>query len=107
MCEVPVERPDKGDARFRAALEGLWKLHCEKNADYGDEADNFANYNRAGRMGVPGWKSALIRLGEKMSRLESFARKGTLANEGFKDSLLDAASIALITLILFRESHPE
>lgn len=103
MREVPAVRHDVGDPRFKKLLDETWELHCRKNADYGAAADNFANYNRAERFGVPGYMSALLRLGEKMSRLETFCKDGSLANEGIEDTLKDMAAISLISLVLHRE----
>jgi hypothetical protein len=43
-------------------------------------------------------------MNDKVTRLKTYAVKGTLANEGVEDSLLDIAAYSLIALILFRES---
>ena len=42
-----------------------------------------------------------------MTRLETFVQKGTLANEGVEDSLLDLAVYSIIALLLFREEQQE
>jgi hypothetical protein len=72
----------------------LFKLHEEmsaaalllmkkKNADYaGGVSDPFANFRRAEALGVCSTEQAfLVRMTDKMSRLSSFAKKGTLAVE--------------------------
>jgi len=45
----------------------------------------------------------LVRLNDKIVRLKSFAKKGKLANESAKDSMMDIAVYALIALILYEE----
>ena len=94
---------EERDAWLRRELDAMWELHVQKGQDYASDTDPFANYNRAAKLGVPGFMSALIRLGEKMSRIETFVKHGTLANEGFVDSLRDAAAIALIAKVLYSE----
>jgi hypothetical protein len=45
----------------------------------------------------------MVRANDKMKRLQTFAIKGSLANESVEDSLLDLAVYAIIGLQLFRE----
>jgi len=103
MRTVMPTRPSIGDPRFKKLLDDTWELHCKKNSDYGSATDTFANYNRAESFGVPGYMSALLRLGEKMNRIETFCQKGALENEGIEDTLKDAAAISLIALLLYRK----
>ena len=93
----------KGDPRFHALLQQLGELHDRKQADYGSESDPFANIRATLEFGMPAWVGGLMRANDKMHRLKQFARRGTLANEGAEDSMLDLAVYSLIALILFRE----
>lgn len=98
-----------GDARFHALLFEMGALHDKKQADYGREAavgrapDPFANVRASSAWGIAPWVGALMRLNDKVVRLQSFARKGSLANESAEDSMLDIAVYALIALVLYRE----
>ena len=92
-----------GDARFHMLLEYLGELHDKKQADYGSDTDPFANVRASEGWGVAPWIGALVRLNDKVHRLQQFARKGELANESAEDSMLDIAVYALIALILYRE----
>ena len=92
-----------GDPRFHALLQQIGALHDKKQGDYGSDSDPFANVRASVEWGVPGWVGALIRLNDKVKRLQAFARKGSLANESAEDSLLDIAVYSLIGLILYRE----
>jgi hypothetical protein len=84
-------------------LEELRALHIRKAADYGADADAYANVRASAAFGVPAWVGVAIRMNDKMIRLQSFARKGELENESAEDSLLDIAVYAVIALMLMRE----
>jgi hypothetical protein len=93
----------KGDSRFHALLQQIGALHDKKQSDYGKDTDPFANVRASRNWGVAPWVGALVRLNDKVSRLQSFATKGSLANESAEDSMMDIAVYALIALILYRE----
>lgn len=90
--------------RFHAILKEMGDLHDRKQADYGQKGDPFANVRSSSNWGVAPWIGAMIRLNDKIQRLQSFAQNGTLANEGVEDSLIDLANYAVIALVLFRET---
>jgi len=92
-----------GDPRFHALLKSIGDLHDQKQSDYGTDTDAFANVRASREFGVPPWIGALVRLNDKIVRLKSFAKKGKLANESAKDSMMDIAVYALIALILYEE----
>ena len=94
-----------GDPRFIALLDDIEKLHAAKQADYGRDADPFANVRASEEWGVDPWVGALIRATDKVRRLQTYAVKRSLVNEGVEDSLMDLAVYALIALILFREGN--
>lgn len=98
------ERP--GSAAFMGILEELRATHIKKSQDYGDPADPLANIRSGAEfVGVEPWRGCLVRVADKIQRIKSFCREGTLANEGFEDALLDLASYAIIALIMFREEQ--
>ena len=88
---------------FHAALLEIAELHDRKQQDYGSGRDPFANVRASEGFGIPAWLGAIIRANDKISRLKTFAVKGTLANEGVEDSLMDLAAYAVIALVLWRE----
>jgi hypothetical protein len=96
-----------GDPRFHELLDEIGRLHDKKQQDYGTDVDPFANVRASEEFGVAPWIGSLVRMNDKVTRLKSFARKGTLANESVEDSLLDIAVYALIGLILYREEDPD
>lgn len=91
--------------QFHAILSEMGETFDRKNKDYGQDSDPFANVRRSEQWGIAPWIGAMVRAGDKMTRLETFAQKGTLANEGVEDSLLDLAVYSIIALLLFREQQ--
>ena len=96
-----------GSARFHELLQEIGVLHDKKQSDYGTDADPFANVRASQEFGVRPWIGALVRLNDKVVRLKSFARKGSLENESAKDSMLDIAVYALIALVLYEGESAE
>lgn len=94
---------NRGSEFFHEELEQLGLLHDKKQQDYGTNEDPFANVRASEEFGVPAWQGCLIRMNDKVSRLKTFCKKGTLSNEGVEDSLRDLAVYSLIALVLFRE----
>lgn len=79
-------------------------LHVKKGQDYGSDADPFANVRASEDFGIPGWIGCVMRANDKMRRLQSFARKGTLANESALDSITDNVVYFAIAAVLYREA---
>jgi hypothetical protein len=92
-------------ARFHEILTELGELHDRKQADYGSGSDPFANVRASRDWGIPPHVGALVRLNDKVKRLQSFARKGSLANESAEDSMRDIAVYAVIALVLYEQEQ--
>lgn len=90
-------------ARFHQLLAEAGQMHDRKQKDYGSDTDPFANVRASENWGIPGWVGALVRLSDKVARLQSFARRGSLANESAKDSMMDIAVYALIAYTLYEQ----
>jgi hypothetical protein len=90
-------------ARFHQLLKELGDLHDKKQGDYGRGNDPLANIRSSEEWGVSSWIGALIRLNDKVRRLQSFAQKGTLANESAEDSMRDIAVYSIIALVLYEQ----
>lgn len=80
-------------------------LHERKQRDYGKKTDPFANVRSTEEFGVPAWVGCMIRLNDKVKRLQSLARTGTLHNEAARDSFMDIAVYALIAGVLYDEGE--
>lgn len=93
--------------KFKSILDEMAALHDKKQRDYGRDTDPFANVRASEDFGIDGWKGCLIRANDKIRRLQTYCRKGTLANEGVEDSLIDLAVYAVIALCLWREQQAD
>ena len=92
-----------GAARFHEIIKELGDLHDKKQADYGRDGDSFANIRASEEWGIPAWVGAMVRATDKVRRLQRFAQRGSLMNEGAEDSLRDIAVYAIIALVLLEE----
>lgn len=90
---------------FHTLLRAAGEMHDRKQADYGTDADPFANVRAAADWGLPGSLGACIRMGDKLHRLQSYYRKGTLTNEGVVDTFLDGLVYNGIGLLLYIEEN--
>lgn len=93
-----------GHKDFYKILEKMKEIHSNKNHDYSGEGDPFRNFKMSEVMGIPAWKGCLIRMGDKYSRLCSFAEKQEYkVDESIEDTLMDLAIYTVIDIILYRE----
>lgn len=88
---------------FHALLQQAGELHDKKQADYGRDTDPFANVRASEEWGVAGWVGAMVRLNDKVRRLQALAAKGELENESALDSFMDIAVYALIARVLYEQ----
>lgn len=93
-----------GDPRFYALLEEIGELHSRKSYDYTPEGDPLANFKRSEKLGVPAWKSCLIRMGDKQGRIEQLANGKDPQNESLRDSLIDNAVYSLLCVLLLEDA---
>src|SRR3990167_105116 len=88
---------------FGNIMHNLIVLHRAKNHDYagGNYLSDLIASNRAG---IPAWKNALLRIQQKMSRLESFAKQGEfkVTDEKLEDTAKDICVYSIIMLMLYK-----
>lgn len=92
---TPTQKNEYKDY-FNNILNEMKEVHERKNADYGN---NFhKRYERWGFL------TALLRLSDKMERLENIYEKGEIQvkDESVEDTLLDLANYAVMTLVELR-----
>lgn len=95
----------QGDPRFWKILMEMWQMHCEKGNDYGSDSDYLENLRAVERFGIDAWLGCLIRMNDKMVRLQNLAKGKELKNESAQDSLRDIAAYAILALILMDEKN--
>ena len=79
--------------RLEKLTKQLIKTYKAKNADYGDSfTDSFKEF---------GITSAVVRMNDKMNRIKSLSKKNgrQVKDESLKDSLMDLANYALMTVV--------
>jgi len=99
------QRRHRDSARFHELIQEIADLHDLKQKDYGADGDPFANVRASEGWGVQPWVGALLRMSDKVKRLQAFANKGVLHNESAEDSMRDIAVYALIALVLYEQAN--
>lgn len=77
--------------RHKEICKELNDLYKSKNQDYGDSFSIMFEKR--------GFNYVLPRLEEKIMRIETVAEKGNLVDESIRDSLIDLANYAIMTVI--------
>ena len=95
----------KQSEAFYRLLENKKQVHDMKRHDYASKEDVFKNFRTCEMGGIPAWKGAAIRIGDKFSRLMSFVKQEKLKvkDESIRDTLIDMANYAIICAILYDE----
>lgn len=88
-------RPDERDALIRSYFDEDMALLQAKGHDYSGEQDALGNLRRFGLYGI------IVRLSDKFSRLEQFAKSGDLKvkDESIRDTLRDIRNYAFLAQI--------
>ena len=98
--EIVPPHPTDRYAGFNELLKEIKALHDSKGADYEGSGVPYANLRASEEWGVPAWVYAMLRGEEKMRRLKTYAKGSTLQHEGARDSQIDIAVLALISIVL-------
>lgn len=79
----------------------------EKNHDYSDEQDPFANFRECEKLGVDTELGVALRMSDKFARLRNYFRKGLLKtrNEGVLDALVDIMNYSAILYALLSKKE--
>jgi hypothetical protein len=89
---------------FFDLCDSLKEMHPKKSYDYGSATDPLANIrNGADFVGIEAWRAAMVRLSDKVTRLQTYCRTGRLEHEGVEDTCMDLASYSLLVLLTHRE----
>jgi hypothetical protein len=86
--------------QFIDITTNMAKTYAAKNHDYGNSFEQSCN-----KFGII---AAIVRMGDKMNRLESLAvKKAEVKNESIKDTLLDLANYAIMTVMWLNQQPKE
>ena len=104
----PIHELHPASSRFLALLHEMASLHRSKSADYGSADDPLANIRQGAEfVGIEPWRGCMVRIADKVQRLRTYCKTGTLVHEGVKDTLLDLAAYSLLAVVLFEEANDE
>lgn len=94
---MTITREQLQDLHRDLAFEAL-DLMKRKNADYGANADPFANFRMAQLLHIAPAVGAMLRMQDKMARLVSFIERGDLAvkEESWHDCIVDLINYSVI-----------
>lgn len=77
---------------FTDITTSMAKTYAAKNHDYGDSFETSCN-----KFGI---LASIVRMGDKMNRIETLAvKKAKVNDESIKDTLLDLANYAIMTIM--------
>lgn len=98
-----VEKKEFSPDKFAEIMKELIDLHHAKNHDYAG-GDYLSDLIASRRMGIEPWKNTLLRIQQKMSRLESFAKQGEfeVKDEKVEDTCKDMAVYSILLLMLYK-----
>lgn len=84
--------PSSGPHPFQVITDEMYRLYVRKNHDYGNSfAIQFQKLGMA---------SSIIRLSDKLSRLESLhGKQAQVSDESIRDTLIDLANYAVLTIM--------
>lgn len=96
----------KGHPKFYQLLKELAELHERKTNDYSGDIP-LQDLRESKELGIEPWVGVLLRMTHKFGRLKQLAkgRKIMCKDEKIKDTLIDIASSALISIILYEEKR--
>lgn len=89
---------------FEALLEEIKDLHNRKNANYAGKDDPYANFRRCEAIGIPAWMGIIVRMEDKMSRIENLAGGvPDMVGESLIDTLVDLGVYSLLCSLVLKE----
>lgn len=83
--------PDEPQERFKSIVDQMYRTYVAKNHDYGNSFDK--------SLDKFGLVASTVRIGDKMNRIESLQGKSNMVPESIRDTLLDMANYAIMTVM--------
>lgn len=80
-----------GQRKFKEIVDQMYTTYVAKNHDYGNSFDK--------SLDKFGLVASTVRLGDKMNRIESLQGKANMVPESIRDTLLDMANYAIMTVM--------
>lgn len=92
---------------YEAEVQKMVKLCLKKNSDYANSEDFLKNFKRVENLGLTPLMGVLIRMEDKVSRIENIVKTGktNVEDERLEDSLRDLANYAMIAILCLMEER--
>jgi hypothetical protein len=86
-------------------LENMQKVYEAKDSDYSATGLPMGNLRKCEDAGIDAWRGCLVRIGDKMSRLENFLNEKDykVVSEKAEDTIVDLANYAILMSCLVEE----
>ena len=89
-------------------LENMQAVYEAKDSDYSATGKPMGNLRKCEDAGIEAWRGCLVRIGDKMSRLENFLKEKEylVISEKAEDTVIDLANYAILMSCLIEEIKP-
>jgi hypothetical protein len=86
-------------------LDNMQAVYEAKDNDYSATGLPMGNLRKCEEAGIDAWRGCLVRIGDKMSRLENFLKKKEylVISEKAEDTVIDLANYAILMSCLLEE----
>jgi hypothetical protein len=93
------------DETALAILDNMQSVYEAKDSDYSATGLPMGNLRKCEDAGIEAWRGCLVRIGDKMSRLENFLKEKEylVVSEKAEDTVLDLANYAILMSCLIEE----
>jgi len=89
-------------------LDNMQAVYEAKDSDYSATGLPMGNLRKCEDAGIDAWRGCLVRIGDKMSRLENFLKEKEylVISEKAEDTVVDLANYAILMSCLIEEIKP-
>ena len=89
-------------------LDNMQSVYEAKDSDYSATGLPMGNLRKCEDAGIDAWRGCLVRIGDKMSRLENFLKEKEylVVSEKAEDTVIDLANYAILMSCLIEEIKP-
>lgn len=89
-------------------LDNMQAVYEAKDSDYSATGLPMGNLRKCEDAGIEAWRGCLVRIGDKMSRLENFLKEKEylVISEKAEDTVIDLANYAILMSCLIEEIKP-
>jgi hypothetical protein len=86
-------------------LDNMQKVYEAKDSDYSASGLPMGNLRKCEDAGIDAWRGCLVRIGDKMSRLENFLneKEYQVIAEKAEDTIIDLANYSILCSCLIEE----